>query len=131
MVGGKLYHILSADTDLLATCETLTVDMLRIKIFWNIMSHQLVSVISISKDCSTLISRAKQILRKVGIICEVTQQNSNENFNLKNFLLHLLNMYYNILLAQDAVKILHFSLNIPARNKENRIWPHIFIASRL
>jgi hypothetical protein len=33
MDGGKLYHILHADIDLLATCEILTVGMLRIKIF--------------------------------------------------------------------------------------------------
>jgi len=66
MEGGKLYHILHVDTDLLATCEILTVGLLRIEIFWNIMSHQLVTVISISKDCSTFIFRVEQTLRKVG-----------------------------------------------------------------
>jgi hypothetical protein len=50
MAGGKTYHILHVDTDVLATCEILTVELLRIKIFWNIMSHKLVTVISISKD---------------------------------------------------------------------------------
>jgi len=66
MAGGKLYHILHVDTNLLATCEILTVGLLRIKIFWNIMSHQLVTIISISRDCSTFIFRVKQTLRKVG-----------------------------------------------------------------
>jgi hypothetical protein len=66
MVGGKLYHILHVDTDLLATCEILTVGLLRIKIFWNITSHQLVTVISISKDCSTFFFRVEQTLRKEG-----------------------------------------------------------------
>jgi hypothetical protein len=53
MVGEKLCHILHIVTDLLATCEILKVGLLRIKIFWKIMSYQLVTVISISKDCST------------------------------------------------------------------------------
>jgi len=65
MVGGKLYHILHVDTDL-ATCEILKVGLLRIKIFWNIMSHQLVTVIGISKYCSTFIFRVEQTLRRVG-----------------------------------------------------------------
>jgi len=44
MIGRKLYHILHVATDLLATCEILEVGLLRIKIFWNIMSYQLVTV---------------------------------------------------------------------------------------
>jgi hypothetical protein len=66
MDGGKLYHILHVDTDLLATCEILTAVLLRMEILWNIMSHQLVTVISISKDCSTFIFKVEQTLRKVG-----------------------------------------------------------------
>jgi len=76
MDGGKLYHILHVDTDLLATCEILTVGLLRIEIFWNITSHQLVTVISISKDCSTFIFRVEQTLRKVGnyLPCNMAKQ---------------------------------------------------------